>query len=70
MGQPGSGDLTGIRALRSELGAMFSIDSSLGRLGPGPKFVALVGPPGSGKTLDIGEACGRLRAEEPKTGPD
>jgi flagellar biosynthesis protein FlhF len=41
------------RALVEELGSRFTADATLGR-GPGqPKIVALVGPPGSGKTTTL-----------------
>ena len=41
------------RAVMEELGSRFTADATLGR-GPGePKIVALVGPPGSGKTTTL-----------------
>jgi flagellar biosynthesis protein FlhF len=48
---PESG-VAGTETLRRELSAMFSVDARLG-CGTGPRFVALVGPPGSGKTTTL-----------------
>ena len=39
--------------LRRELAAMFSVDARLGSQDGGPSIVALVGPPGSGKTTTL-----------------
>jgi flagellar biosynthesis protein FlhF len=50
---PGEGDLTDSQALRRELGAMFSVDARLGVEDAATKIVAVVGPPGSGKTLTL-----------------
>ena len=40
-------------AIRSALGGMFSVDSRVGIESGGPRTVALVGPPGSGKTTTL-----------------
>jgi flagellar biosynthesis protein FlhF len=39
--------------LREELGRLLTIDAELGRTGPHPPIVALVGSPGSGKTTTL-----------------
>ncbi len=41
------------KLLREELKQVFSVDSRLGRQSGGPQAVALVGPPGSGKTSTL-----------------
>ncbi|MCW5976766.1 MAG: hypothetical protein KIT09_01750 [Bryobacteraceae bacterium] len=46
-------DQAGMLALRREMGAMFSVDSSLGVADAGPRYVALAGPPGAGKTTTL-----------------
>jgi len=40
-------------ALRDELGRLLTVDAELGRTGLHPPIVALVGPPGSGKTTTL-----------------
>ena len=40
-------------ALRAEIGRRFSVDPALGGAGSGPRVVALVGPPGAGKTTTL-----------------
>jgi flagellar biosynthesis protein FlhF len=40
-------------ALRDELGRLLTVDAALGRAGSHPPIVALVGPPGSGKTTTL-----------------
>lgn len=40
-------------ALRDELGRLLTVDAELGRDGSHPPIVALVGPPGSGKTTTL-----------------
>ena len=41
------------QALLQELGSRFSVAPVLGRPGPGPRTVALIGPPGAGKTTTL-----------------
>ncbi len=49
-----AGNAAEIRNLvRAELGRMFSVDARLGKEDGGPQVVALVGPPGSGKTTTL-----------------
>jgi flagellar biosynthesis protein FlhF len=41
------------RALLEELTSRFTVDASLGRIGSQPRIVAMVGPPGAGKTSTL-----------------
>ncbi|MBM3746275.1 MAG: hypothetical protein FJW34_10805 [Acidobacteria bacterium] len=45
--------------LRAELGSRFSTDSQLGRTTEPPRLVALVGPPGAGKTTTLVKLAAR-----------
>ena len=45
--------------LRAELGSRFSTDSQLGRTAETPRVVALVGPPGAGKTATLAKLAVR-----------
>jgi flagellar biosynthesis protein FlhF len=62
MGPQGSADM-----VREELGRMLSVDPALGRPGAGNRVVALVGPPGSGKTATLVKlaACFGIAARKP-----
>ena len=48
-----------IEALRAVLGQLVSIDNELGCVGSSPRTVALVGPPGSGKTTALVKLAAR-----------
>ncbi len=59
-GDAGESGASEMRAsLKAELERRFTVDASLGRPGKGPAIVALVGPPGAGKTTTLAKLAVR-----------